>query len=225
MSSTGGHTSFSAMVRRAPRRRLRLRDPLRYERTYWDEGVPEVAGLDEVGRGPLAGPVVAAVVVLPPDTLVPDVRDSKALRPEARQEAAAAIREVALGWGIGAASAAEIDEEGIVPATGRALRRALGHLGLEPGHLVLDGRRMASLGRPHHAVVKADHRVHCVSCASILAKVCRDTLMEKLDPRYPAYGWTSNKGYGTAEHREALARVGPSPHHRRSFGGVPHGDG
>lgn len=209
------------MASRTRRRRLRLRDPLRYERTYWDRDILEVAGLDEVGRGPLAGPVVAAAVVLPPDTFLPGARDSKTLPADARDEAAAEVRKAAVAWGIGAASAAEIDRSGIVSATTRAQGRALQHLGLDPGHLVVDGRPIHDLGRPHRAVVKADHRVHCVACASILAKVCRDTLMRKLDPRYPEYGWTRNKGYGTPEHRAALARVGPSPHHRRSFGGVP----
>lgn len=182
-----------------------------------------VAGLDEVGRGPLAGPVVAAAVVLPPETFIREARDSKALAPEARPDVAAAVREAALAWGLGAASAREIDELGIVPATARALRRALVHLELEPGHVVVDGRPVRGLGREHHAVVKADYRVHCVACASILAKVCRDCLMERLDPRYPEYGWCRNKGYGTAEHLGALDRVGPSPHHRLTFGRVPPG--
>lgn len=184
-----------------------------------------MAGVDEVGRGPLAGPVVAAAVVLPPETWLPEARDSKTLPAEARPDVAAAVREAALAWGLGAASALEIDELGIVPATARALRRALAHLGLEPGHVVVDGRPVAGLGRAHDAVVKGDYRVHCVACASVLAKVCRDTLMERLDPRYPDYGWCRNKGYGTAEHLAALCRVGPSPHHRRSFarvtGGTP----
>ncbi|HZD05646.1 MAG TPA: ribonuclease HII [Longimicrobiales bacterium] len=202
------------------RHRLRLRDPLRYERDHWERGILHVAGLDEVGRGPLAGPVVAAAVVLPPETYVREARDSKAVAPRARPEVAAAVREAALAWSLGAASAREIDALGIVPATVRALRRALAHLEVEPGHVVLDGRPVRGLGREHHAVVKGDYRVHCVACASILAKVCRDTLMERLDPRYPHYGWGRNKGYGTAEHLGALERVGPSPHHRMSFGGV-----
>lgn len=202
------------------RRPLRLRDPLRYERSWWDRGVERVAGVDEVGRGPLAGPVVAAAVILPPDVRVEGAADSKALVAEVRSEVAARIRETALAWGLGAGSAREVDRLGIRAATRLALDRALSHLHLTPGHVVVDGRPVEGLGWAHDAVVKADHRVHCVACASILAKVCRDRLMERLHPRYPEYGWDRNKGYGTADHRIALRGVGPSPHHRMSFAGV-----
>jgi ribonuclease HII len=118
---------------------------------------------------------------------------------------------------VGAGSAREIDAFGILAATRLALRRALEHLEVLPGHVVIDGRPVRDLGWAHSAVVKADYRVHCVACASILAKVCRDDLMDRLHLRYPAYLWDHNKGYATEEHREALSRVGPSPHHRRSF--------
>jgi ribonuclease HII len=130
------------------------------------------------------------------------------------------IRASALAWGVGAGSAREIDRLGLTAATRLALRRALQHLGIEPGHVVLDGRPVKDLGWAHAGVVKADYRVHCVACASILAKVCRDGLMGRLHARYPAYAWDRNKGYGTDEHRAALARLGPSPHHRTSFAGV-----
>lgn len=206
------------------RRRLRLKDPLRYERDFWERGVPCVAGVDEVGRGPLAGPVVAAAVVLPPDVRVRAVTDSKLLGEEERAEADRAVRDVAVAIGVGAASAREIDRVGIVAATRAALRRSLEGLGLLPGHVVLDGRPVEGLGWDHVAIVKADYRIHCVACASVVAKVCRDRLMERLHPRYPAYGWDRNKGYGTGDHREALGRVGASPHHRFSFAGVPPAD-
>jgi ribonuclease HII len=199
------------------RKRLRLRDPLRYERDRWDAGIEWVAGIDEVGRGPLAGPVVAAAVVLPHDVFIKGVSDSKLVPAEQRVELASAIRERALAWGVGAGSAKEIDALGILGANRLALRRALQHLGLEPGHIVIDGRPVKNLGYVHTAVVKADFRVHCVACASILAKVCRDELMERLHPRYPAYLWDQNKGYATEEHRAAICSVGPSPHHRTSF--------
>lgn len=208
------------MATRRRRRSLRLRDPLRYERDHWERGVVRVAGVDEVGRGPLAGPVVAAAVILPPELHLKDVRDSKALSAAAREELAPVIRESAVAWALGAASTREIDRLGIAWATREALRRCLRRLPVRPGHVVVDGRPVKDLGMPHAAVPKADHRVHCVACASILAKVCRDLLMVRLDPRYPQYGWASNKGYGTAEHMAALSRVGPSPHHRTSFGGV-----
>lgn len=202
------------------RKRLRLKDPLRYERDWWEAGVSRVAGVDEVGRGPLAGPVVAAAVILPPDVFVKGVSDSKIVPSEQRAELAIAIREAAVSCGVGAGSAREIDRLGITAGTRLALRRALEHLAIEPGHVVLDGRPVRDLGWAHKAVVKADYRIHCVACASILAKVCRDALMDRLHPRHPQYGWDHNKGYATDDHRAALARFGPSPHHRRSFEGV-----
>jgi ribonuclease HII len=199
------------------RKRLRLKDPLRYERERWNAGIECVAGVDEVGRGPLAGPVVAAAVVLPHDVFIKGVSDSKLVPAELRVELAARIRDAAVAWAVGAGSAREIDAFGILGATRLALRRALEHLAVEPGHVVIDGRPVKDLGWPHAAVVKADYRVHCVACASILAKVCRDDLMDRLHRRYPAYLWDHNKGYATEEHRQALSRVGPSPHHRTSF--------
>ena len=202
------------------RRRLRLKDPLRYERGFWERGVEWVAGVDEVGRGPLAGPVVAAAVVLPVDARVGEVTDSKLLAPEERIDAEAAVRAVALAVGVGAASSREIDRHGITGATRRALARAIEALRLRPGHVVVDGRPVKGLGWEHAGVVKADYRIHCVACASVVAKVCRDRLMERLHPRYPDYGWDRNKGYGTGDHRDALGRLGPTPHHRMSFGGV-----
>ena len=204
----------------ALRRRLRLMDPLRYERAWWEAGTEWVAGVDEVGRGPLAGPVVAAAVILPPYTRVRGATDSKALSPKARTEVEAEVRSVAAAVGLGAASAATVDSLGITAATCAAIRRALDALALRPGHVVLDGRPVSGLGWEHSAVIKADYRIHCVACASVVAKVCRDRLMGRLHPRYPEYGWDHNCGYGTAGHREALRRFGPSPHHRTSFAGV-----
>jgi ribonuclease HII len=202
------------------RRRLRLKDPLRYERELWDEGIEWVAGVDEVGRGPLAGPVVAAAVILPAGVRVKGVRDSKQLTAEARVEADAEVRRLAAAVAVGAASAGEIDALGIAGATRTALKRALDSLRIRPGHVVLDGRPVRGLGWEHRAVVKADYRIHCVACASVIAKVCRDRLMDRLHPRYPGYGWDHNKGYATEDHRDAIVRLGPSPHHRKSFAGV-----
>lgn len=176
-----------------------------------------------MGRGPLAGPVVAAAVVLPPETLVRDATDSKRLGAAEREELDREIRRVAVAFGLGAAAPREIDRHGIASATRFAFERALGHLTPGPGHVVVDGRPVREMSWEHDAVVNADYRIHCVACASIVAKVCRDRLMRRLHLRYPRYGWERNKGYPTAEHREALARVGPSPHHRRSFAGVDDG--
>lgn len=196
----------------------RPRDPLAYERRFWGRGF--VAGVDEVGRGPLAGPVVAAVVVLPPRTLVPGAADSKTLSPAERERLAREIRAAARCVRLGAASVREIDRADILRATTLAMRRALARLDADPCHVVVDGRPVRGLGREHDAVVGGDGRVHSIACASIVAKVCRDRLMRSLAPRYPGYGWETNVGYGTAEHLEALRRLGPTPHHRLSFGGV-----
>ena len=200
----------------------RLQDPLDYERGFWSRGVSGVAGVDEVGRGPLAGPVVAAAVVLPPDTSVPRARDSKTLTAEAREEVSAEILRVALGVGVGAASVREIDRHNILQATTRAMERALRQLAQRlpsrPEHVVVDGLPVRGLTWDHDAVVGGDGRIHCVSCASIVAKVCRDRLMARLHARYPDYGWDRNSGYGTSEHRDAIDRLGLTPHHRSTFG-------
>jgi ribonuclease HII len=203
-----------------PRRRLRLKDPLRYEREWWESGVEWVAGVDEVGRGPLVGPIVAAAVILPADVRVEGATDSKLLSHEERLEVDAKVRRLAVAIGVGAASAALIDRVGMTKATCAALKRALDALKVRPGHVVLDGRPVRGLGWEHRAMPKADYRVHCVACASVVAKVCRDRLMDLLHVRYPGFGWDHNRGYATEDHREGLRRLGPTPHHRRSFAGV-----
>ena len=200
----------------------RLQDPLGYERGFWSRGLSGVAGVDEVGRGPLAGPVVAAAVVLPPGTCVAGVQDSKVLSAGAREEAAAEILRVAVAVGIGAASVREIDRFNILRSTARAMDRALRQLELRlaaaPDHIVVDGLPVRDLPWEHEAVVGGDGTIHSVSCASVVAKVCRDRLMIRLHARYPEYGWASNVGYGTNEHREAIDRMGLTPHHRSTFG-------
>lgn len=202
------------------RERSRLQDPLAYERGCWSRGAFRVAGVDEVGRGPLAGPVVAAAVILPRECRVEGAADSKTLGAIRREALCREIVERAAGVGLGAASVREIDRENIARATVLAMRRALEALSPQPDHVVVDGRPVRGLGREHDAVIGGDGSVHCVSCASIVAKVCRDRLMRTLARRYPAYGWDTNVGYGTPEHREALRRFGPSPHHRLTFAGV-----
>lgn len=175
-----------------------------------------LAGVDEVGRGPLAGPVLAAAVVLPAGVRIPGADDSKRLSPERRRELAIRIRAEALGIGVGAASAREIDRWNIRRATALAMRRAVLRLPFPPDHLAVDGLPVRELG-PHTAVVHGDQTVHCIACASIIAKTIRDRLMERLAVRHPRYGWERNAGYGTPEHRAALAEFGPTAHHRRSF--------
>jgi ribonuclease HII len=180
-----------------------------------------VAGVDEAGVGPLSGPVVAAAVVLPVGCApVAGVRDSKTLSPEQRASLFGLIRQQAEGIGLGAASVDEIDRLNVLRASHLAMSRALRQLG--PYDLaIVDGRpiRDIALGL-HLALVDADASCYSVACASIVAKVTRDRLMEKLARRHPSYGWERNAGYGTAEHLRALAEVGPSPYHRLTFGPV-----
>jgi ribonuclease HII len=197
----------------------RLRDPLAYERRFWGRG-HMVAGVDEAGRGPLAGPVVAAAVILPEGCCVEGADDSKRLDRIRREELYREIRERASAVALGAASVREIETLNILRATALAMTRALASLPLRSCHVVVDGLPMPRLEREHEAVVGGDGLVHSIACASIVAKVCRDRLMHRLAERYPGYGWHTNVGYGTPEHLEALRRLGPSPHHRRTFGGV-----
>jgi ribonuclease HII len=190
---------------------------LALEREYWDSGVQWVAGVDEVGRGPLAGPVLAAAVILPPGLAIRGVDDSKRL-PAARREALFnEIRAQALCIGIGAASTREIDRLNILQATYVAMKRAVHRLRIAPERIIVDGLPVPVFGEEQRAVVGGDAQVHCVACASIVAKVVRDRLMCRLAPRYPAYHWEENAGYATAEHRGAIVQFGFTPHHRRSF--------
>lgn len=181
-----------------------------------------MAGIDEAGRGALAGPVVAAAVVLPLaqgdllDSLA-GVRDSKQLSPRQRESAAESIRAMARCWGIGAASHQEIDEQGIVPATHRAMRRALHDLPLDPDYLLLDYEILREDERPQTALVRGDACCLTIAAASILAKVERDRRMVEFDQIYPGYGLARHKGYATRFHRAALNDLGPSPIHRLSY--------
>lgn len=187
------------------------------EQTYWDRGLGFIAGVDEAGRGPLAGPVLAAAVVLPPGVAIRGVDDSKKLNAERRAELYEAIRQQAVGIGVAGASTREVDRINILRASHLAMRRALARLGCVPDHIFIDGLPVPELGAEHTAVVDGDARVHCIACASIVAKVVRDRIMSRLAGRYPGYGWNTNAGYATAEHRGAIAELGLTPHHRRSF--------
>jgi len=198
----------------------RLQNSLSYEARFWSRGLSRVVGVDEVGRGPLAGPVVAAAVALHPGVAIDGARDSKALSRARREELAAGILSGAAAVGVGAASVREIERLNILVATRLAMSRALARLPLSPEHVVVDGLPVKGLEWAHDAVVGGDGIVHSIACASILAKVTRDRLMARLALRYPGYGWETNMGYGTAEHMAAIRRLGPTPHHRRTFGGV-----
>jgi len=179
---------------------------------------PLIAGVDEVGRGPLAGPVVACAVVMPPDArAIAGVDDSKRLSCAERVRLAAKIRVRALSVGVGAASVREIDRVNVYHATVLAMRRALARLSVAPDHVLVDGKPIRTLRVEHTAVVGGDARCYSIACASIVAKVTRDRLMERLATRYPDYRWEQNVGYATPDHLRGLEAHGVSPHHRRSF--------
>jgi ribonuclease HII len=179
---------------------------------------PMIAGVDEVGRGPLAGPVVACAVIMPADArAIAGVDDSKQLTSRQRLRLAGLIRRRAVAVGLGAASSREIDRVNIYHATTLAIRRAIGRLHTAPDHVVLDGRAIRTLDVSHTAIVGGDARCYSIACASIIAKVTRDRVMKALAKRYPPYGWDHNVGYCTAGHLAGLAAAGVTPHHRRSF--------
>ncbi|MBI5780201.1 MAG: ribonuclease HII [Rhodocyclales bacterium] len=179
-----------------------------------------ICGVDEAGRGPLAGPVVAAAVILPPNASLPGLNDSKKLSPRRRERLAAEIRATALAWALAEASAAEIDAWNILRATLRAMARAVAALPLRPDEVLVDGNQAPALEVPVRAIVGGDALEPAIMAASILAKTHRDARLVALDARHPGYGFAQHKGYGTAAHLAALARLGPCPEHRRSFAPV-----
>ena len=196
------------------------------ERGAWARGL-WVAGVDEVGRGPLAGPVVAAAVILDPTTPIDGLRDSKLLTGRQRRRLAREIRAHALAFAVGRVGPRQIDVINVLQATWTAMRDALARLHLPPGLVLVDGNlRIPGVTCSQRAIVAGDRRSASVAAASILAKVVRDAFMARADRRYPAYGFRQHKGYATAAHLEALGRLGPCPLHRRSFHGViPGGTG
>lgn len=201
------------------------RPDLAFEKQLWEKGVTLVAGLDEAGRGALAGPVAAGAVVLPwdlPDLMhqLSGVRDSKVMMPADRTTWAEKIQTVAVAWGVGMAEPAEIDRMGIVPATCLAATRALESLGVVPEHLLVDYLTLPGVQMPQTPLVKGDARSLSVAAASILAKTARDALLIEMEQSFPGYGFASHKGYATNMHREAIARLGPCEIHRRSFAPV-----
>ncbi len=194
---------------------------LEIEMALWKADVPHLAGIDEAGRGALAGPVAAAALILPPDPSIirhlAGVRDSKQLTPHQREGWSIKLPRLVLSCGIGFASPAEIDRYGIVPATQLAAERALASLSVWPQHLLLDYLFLPNTDIPQTSLIKGDARSLSIAAASILAKTARDALMSELDTRYPVYGFSVHKGYCTARHVEALERWGPSPIHRHTF--------
>ncbi|MGH7949372.1 MAG: ribonuclease HII [Candidatus Binataceae bacterium] len=196
------------------------RPDLRYERKLWRAGHQAVAGIDEAGVGPMAGPVVAAAVIFAPEYFIAGVHDSKQLRSDQRTRLDCEIRAGALALAVGVAEPAEIDRLNIYWATMLAMRRALDALAWQPDHVLVDGRTVPELTLPQTRIVGGDRKSFCIAAASIVAKVTRDAIMLELDARYPEYGFARHKGYCTEDHLHALRRHGPSPIHRQSFAPV-----
>lgn len=186
------------------------------ERTFWGRGLLP-AGMDEVGRGPLAGPVVVACVVLPPAPLIEYVNDSKKVSQARRETLAPIIRANALALGMGWADEAEIDAQNILVATKNAFARAYRAMGVNCPHVLVDAVKGLSIPAEQHALIHGDARSYLIAAASIVAKVERDDYMRRMHALYPQYGFDQNKGYGTAQHIKALREYGPCPLHRRSF--------
>lgn len=197
-----------------------ISDPWHYERIARSRGFVSIAGVDEVGRGPLAGPVVAAAVILPEDFDPEGIRDSKRLTPRTRDTLCERIRAEATAVGIGIVGPQEIDEINILRATCKAMQAALQDLGVAFDFVLLDGMSVSGLGAESMAIVKGDDKSVSIASASIVAKVTRDRIMCELDERYPEYGFAAHKGYGCKTHLQALDRHGPCPCHRRSFAPV-----
>lgn len=190
---------------------------LEFEQKYWARGIRHVAGVDEAGRGPLAGPVVAAAVIFEQDVLIDGVDDSKKLTEKRREELFHKIQEKALAVGIGIVSHDVIDRINILQASFLAMNKALDRLKLLPEQLLVDGNFFRHERYPVENIVKGDALSHSIAAASIIAKVTRDALMKELHEQYPQYGFAKHKGYGTRAHIEAIRQYGYSPIHRRSF--------
>jgi len=188
-----------------------------FEQKYFDSGVKLICGVDEAGRGPLAGPVCAAAVILPPNIDIPGLDDSKKLSDKRRRELFPLIRERAVAYAIAFADHQEIDEINILQATFLAMERAIQGLSVKPEVALIDGNRQKDFGLPVETIVHGDSRSASIAAASILAKVTRDDLMLEMANEYPQYGFEVHKGYGTKAHYAALSEHGPCPIHRKSF--------
>jgi ribonuclease HII len=211
---------YQAVKRRLDKEReerARIGNLLNFERVLWKAGIERIAGVDEVGVGPLAGPVAAAAVVFAPDVHIDGVDDSKRVDPDKRRELAEEIRANALCVAVGMAEVEEIDRLNVYHAGLLAMRRAIEGLPSPPQHVLTDARTIPGIDVPQNSFTKGDGMNFSIAAASIVAKVHRDALMEEMDAVYPGYGFARHKGYGTPEHQEALRRLGPCPIHRRSF--------
>jgi len=194
-----------------------LEEMLIYERKLWAAGNEHVAGVDEVGRGPLAGPVVTAAVILPHDFKLLGVDDSKKLSPKKRDELFDQIKEAAICWAIGRREPERIDEINILEATKEAMLDAINNLSIKPDHVLIDAVKLKALTIPQTAIIHGDATSVSIAAASIIAKVTRDREMVEISKIYPGYSFESNKDYGTAAHYKGLKEQGPCPIHRRTF--------
>jgi ribonuclease HII len=191
-----------------------------FEKLYFDRGYRQIAGLDEVGRGPLAGPVVAAAVILPPEGIAEELFDSKKIPAKKREALNELILSRALGVGIGVVGQEEIDRLNILEATLKAMALAVGNLRIPPDFLLIDGPHGLKLSIPQKPIRKGDQLCNSISAASIVAKVTRDRMMVEYHERYPQYNFARHKGYGTTEHRQAIEKFGVCELHRKTFRGV-----
>ena len=195
-------------------------DMLEYEKKLWDSGYKYVAGVDEAGRGPLAGPVYAAAVIFPQGVVIDGINDSKKLSEKKREELYDIIIDRAIAYSIVSIDEKEIDKINILNAAMKAFKTSLDTLSQKPDYALLDGNRAPEMDVPYEAVVKGDAKVQAIAAASILAKVARDRYITEMDKVYPQYGFAKHKGYPTKDHKEAVAKFGPSPIHRLTFKGV-----
>ena len=207
--------SAETQMKKLTQEKARLSAMIDFESKFYDRQY--IAGIDEVGRGPLAGPIVTAAVVLPHNLIIPYVNDSKQLSEEKREELFDIIMEKAVSVACGMHSEQDIDEMGIAPADSDAMKLAAEKLSVKPDFILVDAFPIKGLDIEQYPIIKGDTKSISIAAASIIAKVTRDRLMVKLDEMYPGYGFAKNKGYGSAEHIEALKKMGPCPAHRRSF--------
>ena len=202
---------------REQRERVRMDAMRHFELVLWKSGVRDIAGVDEAGVAPLAGPVVAAAVMFPPDTQISGIDDSKKVDPRTRAELAVEIRAKASGVAVGIGTVEDIDRINIYHASLLAMQRAVEGLPRPPQHVLVDARTVPGIAMPQNAFNKGDGLNFSIAAASIIAKTTRDAMMEELDRKYPGYGFAAHKGYPTSEHRDAFMRLGPCPVHRMSF--------
>ena len=197
---------------------IRLLELKKIENEFFKKGIKYIAGIDEAGRGPLAGPVVVASVMLPPDSMIEGVNDSKKVSEVTREKLYDIITEQAISYGVGIIYQEEIDEINILQATKKGLTMAVKQMEIKPNIIMVDALNgIDTLGIPYQSIVKGDAKCYSIAAASIIAKVTRDRIMREWDKVYPEYGFAGHKGYGTAKHIAAIREYGPCPLHRRSF--------